>query len=90
MISAEKLRTIDINVLRNLNTAICAEIRFRNTQRQSQAAMQFRVGQVVQFENRNGGMTQIRISRINTKTLTGREVNGPREWRVSPTLCRTV
>lgn len=70
-------------------------IRAKGSERQQEAAAEFRVGQIVEFDSRKRGVVvRIKIERINRRTLSGFEVDakgkriaGP-GWKVAPSFVR--
>ena len=76
--------------LKEVNQAVVERMRMLNSQQQSAAAMAFRVGQRVEFTNRNGitslGVVRGTVVKVNRKTIKVDSVTG--RWNVSPTLLR--
>lgn len=88
-----ELRAYDDTTLRGLFDAAREEIMFRQTRKTMLAANQFRVGDLVSFRAKSGARVIIMVAKVNTKTLSGVEVdpttriaNKLRSWRVTPTL----
>jgi hypothetical protein len=90
-IELDKLSTED---LRALNHLVVGILRDRAAMRQVQAGRDFYIGQIAAFEHR-GREVLFRIDRINTKTLSGPQVDElgnltGRKARAAPTLCRPI
>ena len=86
------ISTMGLPDLQELNRHTVHRIRQLHAARAVAAAAKFKIGDLVEFvDNRRGQKVRIRISRINTKTLSGNEVDGIQvPWRVPPTMCRLV
>jgi hypothetical protein len=89
---AASMDKMTIEDLRALNRLTVSKINERNEQSARVSMAKFYVGDLVDFTNsRDGGVVRLRVERLNTKTLTGKELDGARRgWRVSPGLCRLV
>lgn len=91
--TSAELRTASEQDLRDLNAVIVNAIRERHTRKQQEAAMQFHVGDTVEFRSGknpfNSSVVRITIDRVNTKSLSGHTPQGGR-WKVAPTLCTKV
>lgn len=81
-----RLSSFSTEQLRNLNRAVCDEIRTRLANESYERACKFRVGQVVQFRDKQGKTRLIKVERINVKSVSGKEVGGYMNWRVHPSL----
>lgn len=79
--------------LRTLNTAVCERIRAANRAKTQEQMSAFYVGDLVEFHDRTGECVRVRVERLNVKTMSGVEIDGPRKgrnWRVHPSFCRLV
>lgn len=95
-VNIEALRKMGTSDLRELNSAIVAEINERNRNRQRDLVRQFRTGDKAAFKcSRTGRMVNVRVDRLNTKTIGCTELNSDgsltmKTWRVSPGLLVSV
>ena len=91
------LHTLNEQELRNLNTIVCEQLRTLSTRKQLIAGASFYVGQKVRFtDSRRGRDVVIEITKINAKTIKGREIVDGKAapfgltWSVSPSLCKAA
>jgi hypothetical protein len=73
----------------DLNNRIVERLRFINQARAHHAMLEFRVGEVVEFEPEGRGRIQGVILRYNKKTVSVLTPDG-QQWRVSPGFLRKV
>ena len=85
-------RTMTLEQLREANRTLVGEINQRHAAAAAKAAARFRIGDLIEFvDDRRGRKVRARVERINTKSLSCKEVDGVHTpWRVSPNLCRLV
>lgn len=91
-ITFSMLNAMSEQELRDLNARIVTIIKERMRITQMEKASEFRVGQRVSFPDKDGMTRLLRITRINTKSVSGFEIDpvtgveGHRQWRVAPSL----
>lgn len=96
IIATAKLEALSTEQLRALNQQVVGVLKGRYTAAAMQKARQFRVGQQARFlSSKTYQYVTIRIDRINTKTVSGTELDATgrpthRTWRVSPGLLSGV
>lgn len=85
------LDTLTLDDLRDLNRMVVARINDIHRERQARALSRFRTGDLIEFvDERARRKVRALVERINSKTMTVREVESRASWRVSPSLCRLV
>lgn len=88
-----KLKALDDATLRQLNSAICDELRTRLARTQMAAARRFGYGELIQFYTRSGKLVTGRVERFNTKSISGMQVDAKTgrstlgTWRAAPSMC---
>lgn len=92
-----QIQTLSFEDQRMLNKVLVAHLKAEHKMVAADAAMNFRVGDIVQFDAgpRKGGITKIKINGFSRdlSTVKGVQVGGFREgvnWNVGATLCKKV
>lgn len=89
---------LNLEQLREVNRLACARINELHRAKTHDALRKFNTGDLVEFtSDRDARKVRMRVDRINSKSISGVEVNaghpGQRvgcKWRASPHLCRLV
>jgi hypothetical protein len=91
------LPTLDVTQLRQLNSMVVGHINNANGVRQLQAMNKLRVGSTVEFmSSKQHRIVRMRIDRLNTKTVSGTELNRVDNrpmmatWKVAPSMLTVV
>ena len=84
LISAATLRLATIDELRELNRAVCAAIRARETD----VSRAFKFGDRVRFKAKDGRTITGSVAKINLKTIKVRSLDVL--WAVTPSLLERV
>lgn len=91
------LAGLSVEQLRNINSDVVSHINHRQRLTQMKAMTSLHVGQLVEFTSSKLHKTiRIRITKLNQKTVSGRQINIPDgtdmmgEWKVAPSMLRTV
>ena len=70
-VMTDRLGLLSTNQLRELNSAVVAELKARIREDIRDKAREFRVGDTATFRGRDGRTHMMRIDRINQKTVSG-------------------
>jgi hypothetical protein len=91
------LAGLNVSELRQLNSEVVSHINHQVSLIQRKAMLNLRVGSLAEFTNsRTGRTVRVRIEKMNSKTVSAREINIPdgtdkmETWRVSPSMLRPV
>jgi hypothetical protein len=96
MIPREKLKALDLETLKALNTAVAAEIAERTGAQQRHTLTSFRIGDKVTWTSprtrgQHAGQTVVAtVESVNTKSVSCRDHATQGLWRVSPGLLRKI
>lgn len=89
-LNIKDLDTLTTEQLRDLNANVVKLLRIRHVGKQLQASASLNVGQTVKFRCRDMKEHTMVITKINTKTIKGTEVDTNILWSVSPTMLKAI
>lgn len=86
----QSVSSLGVDQLRELNKEVVERMRYRDRIKQQSAARAIRVGDLMRFNSKYGSIKTIRVEKINTKTVSGTEIQDGtvtrNQWRVSPSM----